>query len=363
MASLSLESIEKMHTMKRTARQIPPTLRLQTAFFLVLSLLCCACLVLPNCLPHHEHDNLILTATTRTSTLSTNTLMRRATGSEPEKEESWSLSGHLDETDTTTTTTTTQTANTPATTSNATKSRIRPSQLPEAMQTPWNDMDLTVNATCGVDKCFFRSISDSTLGYLVAGSDRHEAMVMAASFGQEIQREFHAKHLNINLPYTVNVSETFQQGLNNIVHQPNRNLDGWEPEDVFLTDDDVTYVVVQCVRVAPQPSLFLAVAAQNRQVTLQQLDTFRRQIPDKASFQKQFERELQTIQKVLKKYPKLHYDFQGMVDTTGNFYFMDLDGQSHQHKTLREGRLRETQRVQMKKLRETLAALVDEQET
>ena len=240
------------------------------------------------------------------------------------------------------------------------RSNVRASELPEALERPWNDMNLTVNATCGVDKCFFRSITDETLGYLVAGSNRYEAMVMASNFAQTLHREFRAKHLNLGIAYAINVSEAFQEGLNNLVYQPNRDLEGWEQEDVFLTDEDMTFVVVQEVRVAPHPSLFLAVAAQNREVTLQQMDSFRQQIPDKAAFQNQFQAEMKTIQRVLKKYPKLHYDFQGMVDVHGNFYFIDLDGQSHQHKDMPKIRLRATRKVQMQKLSETLSALVKE---
>ena len=254
----------------------------------------------------------------------------------------------------------TTTRATSSSTMETTKSTIVAAELPEATQMPFKDMNLNINATCGVDKCFFRSVSDATLGYLVAGSDRHDAMNMASQFANKLQREFGAKHFHRGLAYTVNVSQAFQQGLNNIVHQPNRNLDGWEPEDVFLTDEDLTYVVVQQVQVAPEPSLFLAVAAQNRQVTLQQLDSFRRQIPDKQAFAQQYNAELKIIQKAVRKYPKLHYDFQGMVDVQGNFYFIDLDGQSHQHKPLDKRRLVETRKVQMRKLVDTLNALMKE---
>lgn len=325
----------------------------QTALMVLLSLLGCACLVVPYCLPlHHleaETNNLILTATT-TTIANTNVALTMRRTTQVEKEASPSQALPVERTATTSSTTTTTTP----------KSAIRAAQLPEASQMPWKDMDLNINATCGVDKCFFRSISDATLGYLVAGSDRHDAMIMASKFAEKLQQEFGAKHFHRGLAYTVNVSEDFQQGLNNIVHQPNRNLPGWEPEDVFLTDEDLTYVVLQDVQVAPQPSLFLAVAAQNREVTLQQLDSFRRQIPDKQAFAQQYNAELKIIQKALRKYPKLHYDFQGMVDVHGNFYFIDLDGQSHQHKPLDKRRLRETRKVQMQKLMDTLNALTKE---
>jgi len=102
---------------------------------------------------------------------------------------------------------------------------------------------------------------------------------------------------------------------------------GWEQQPVYFTDDRTDergFVAVQKVQVVPEPNLFLALAGQNRQVMLKHIDKFRTLIPDKKAFEHQYRNETERIRKVLEKYPKLRYDFQGMLDIHGNFYFMDI---------------------------------------
>jgi hypothetical protein len=223
---------------------------------------------------------------------------------------------------------------------------------------PWNDMDLTKNATCGLDKCFFRSISNNTLGYLVSGAHQYGYMEEAFELAQNIHQDFGAKHFYLELE-RVHASRALQERLNGLVHQPNRNLEGWEQEDVFLTDDDLTCwcLALQKVRVAPEPSLFVALAGQNRQVTLKHIDSFRDLIPDKEAFHRQFSEEMERIGKVLDEYPRLRYDFQGMVDVDGNFYFVDMDGQHYQREPHPEKKLNRVRQNQRGKLEETLRML------
>lgn len=233
---------------------------------------------------------------------------------------------------------------------------------PEARLYPWNDMDLTNNATCGVDKCFFRSVRDKTIGYLVAGGGQYEYIKEAYQLAQVIQTDFNAKHFYLQDVQKVEVSETFQHLLNGLVYQANRDLEGWEQEPVFLTDDDValrSFVAVQKVRVAPEPHLFLALAGQNRKVTMQQIEGFKALIPDKAAFKHRLEEEIKTIRRVLEERAKLRYDFQGIIDLDGNFYFMDIDSMHYQRKPHPKAILRRVRHTQNGKLKETLKLLTE----
>jgi len=221
---------------------------------------------------------------------------------------------------------------------------------------PWNDMNLTKKASCGVDKCFFRSLRDETVGYLVAGGGQFEYLEEAYNLAKSIQQEFQAKHFYLENVKKFQVSEKFQTILNGLVYQANRDLEGQKQEPVYLTDDVVDlrrFVAVQKVRVAPEPNLFVALAGQNRRVMLQHTDNFRAQIPDKEAFGRQFTEEIERIRKVLDTYPKLRYDFQGMVDLYGKFYFLDMDGMHHVRKPHGRQELRRIRMNQNGKLQET----------
>lgn len=100
-------------------------------------------------------------------------------------------------------------------------------------------------------------------------------------------------------------------------------MEHWGEGGVFRSN--ATVVVVQKLRIAPEPSLFVGVVAENHQVTLSKLQDFRQVIPDLDIFGRQFQVEITRIGKILEAYPKLWFDFQGLVDVYGNFYHMDLD--------------------------------------
>ena len=213
-----------------------------------------------------------------------------------------------------------------ATTSRKTKdssSALNVNSLP----LPWKDVDWTQKGSCGVNKCFFRSTSNHTVGYLVAnnGDAAYKNMRRATDLAQRLHVEFGAKHFDdIEFPYKVNITATLVPHLNRLVHQPLRGVvEHWGKGGVFQSN--ATVVVVQKLRIAPEPSLFVGVIAENHQVTLSKLQDFRQVIPDLDSFGRQFQFEITRIGKILEAYPKLEFDFQGLVDVHGNFYHMDLD--------------------------------------
>ena len=65
----------------------------------------------------------------------------------------------------------------------------------------WKDMDLRRDvARCGVEKCFFPSLSNNSVGYLVAGSSMLPVMKEAYDFAQYVQDEFGMRHFNMDPP-------------------------------------------------------------------------------------------------------------------------------------------------------------------
>lgn len=239
------------------------------------------------------------------------------------------------------------------------KKRPRPTVTPDCFVLPWSDMNLKEKANCGLEKCFFRSVSNSSLGYLVGGSDQYDRMSLAATLALKLEEEFGAKHFYSTLPQRVNVTEPFLDLLNGLIYQPNRELvEGWEQQDVFGKDDDLSNVVVQKVTVAPEPSLFMAVTSQNHKVMLAHVDEFRKVVPDKKAFEKQFKNELGVMENVLRGYPQLHYDFQGLADVHGNFYYIDLDGHTHLEEHRPKQMVRILVRNHLKTLRHIMWTLI-----
>jgi len=86
-------------------------------------------------------------------------------------------------------------------------------------------MDLTKKASCGIDKCFFRSLQNETIGYLVAGGSQFQYMEDAHELAISIQKEFDAKHFSLENARKIEVTETFQNLLNELVYQANRDLE------------------------------------------------------------------------------------------------------------------------------------------
>jgi hypothetical protein len=201
---------------------------------------------------------------------------------------------------------------------------------------PWKDMDLSKGATCGVFKCFLRSISNHSRGYLVAGEEIYEGMYHAWQLANQIRDEFGAKHFYLDVS-KVNATRAILDRLNAVVEQPlSRVVKDWETNRqlLHLTPANATMgkMTVQTVHAAPKPSLFLSAANDNYKVSLSQVDAFRPHISDKDAFRRQLTSEFVRIDKILHTYPQLCFDFQGLIDTQGRFYHMDMDGYYNQNR-------------------------------
>jgi hypothetical protein len=201
---------------------------------------------------------------------------------------------------------------------------------------PWKDMDLDKWGNCGSNKCFFRSVSNDTIGYLVAGEDLYGGMLRATQLAEELHNEFGSNHLYLEVG-KVNATTAILDRLNAVAYIPSKAEGGMKPGGAVLHFEDANATVgrltVQTVRAAPEPSLFLGSATANLEITLSRVAAFRLLIPDREAFRRQIEIELERFSRLLPEYPHLRYDFQGLVDLEGNFYLIDLDGFDHSHKT------------------------------
>jgi hypothetical protein len=232
-----------------------------------------------------------------------------------------------------------------------TNDAVRPS-----LSLPWNEINLqlTVNATCigAHNKCFYPSVSNPSVGYLIADEGAYASMYWETRMAARLQDEFGSKHFTPDFPYQVNLTNDLAQDLKNqVAIQPAKSASN--ASTPVLPGGGIhrntSIVAVQKVRVPPHPSLFVALSGPNRQmakVAKPLLEGFRPKIPDPEAFGRQFQLEITRILKVLDRYPHLlMYDFQGLVDLQGNFYHLDLEGQvPTEHMPLKQ-RILEKERV------------------
>jgi hypothetical protein len=213
----------------------------------------------------------------------------------------------------------------------------------------WDDVDLTQKGNCGSHKCFFRSVSNDTLGYLVAPKLEFHKMKKASLLVTRLEENFGAKHFMADEPLKVKVSKSLIKTLNRLVDNPQRREKGiGQQEDMFDMSRDGTKsrLAIQKVIVAPDNTLFFAHSRSGRLVTEKQLPDFALTIPDKEAFRHQLLVETIKLERIFQEEPMLAWDFQPLIDTAGNVYHIDLDGHlSHsywdfsQAETQKEGAL------------------------
>lgn len=220
----------------------------------------------------------------------------------------------------------------------------RPRQEPFSFtcERPWNDMDLTRNATCGGRKCFFESITQpDQRGYLVSDASNLERMQASTRIAWQLQDEFGARHVfTYGGPQLVVINTSLAERLSAVVHRPIENaLPGFVPQAFFkkLVDNNshTITVAVQAVAVVPPPALWIGLGQGNYHLMMSQAaPTFWHAIGSgdnnadaRRAWGRQFAQEIQKICQIWDRHPLLYFDFQGIVSgQTGHFYHADLDG-------------------------------------
>lgn len=185
----------------------------------------------------------------------------------------------------------------------------------------WTDIDLTKKGNCGWHKCFWRSVSNKTVGYLLAEERQYRQMKHAVDVALDLEKNFKSKHFHLDLA-VVNVTEEFKDRLNDLVDQPARRARGLSNQGIYRSRQ----LIIERVIIAPDPALFFGSAKANRQLTEDQLPEFRSKIPDKHVFREQINTEHERLQKVFNHNPLLALDFQAVIDPAGHLYHIDLDG-------------------------------------
>ena len=185
---------------------------------------------------------------------------------------------------------------------------------------PWSDMDWSEgHATCGSHKCFYRSRTQPTMGYLVARRNSWDAMHQVYSLEEELHQQFGIQRISLEEPTVLGISHDQLRILKKYVFQPGRTHES----RVYWSED--TQVTVQKVNIVPSPYMFLGTKPKNYEATRAAVADFRPLIPDPKAFSRQFLLELDRMEKILISHQDLIKDFQVLIDTQGRFYWIDLD--------------------------------------
>lgn len=245
----------------------------------------------------------------------------------------------------------------------------------------WNELDVINNknnetsslAKCGQYKCLWLSSSTSTnnnttyatsnntTGWLIADGKMYEKMILAYDFTQRIlETKCKAKHLYLSKPMLMkNISSIIIDTLNgrSMTKSIFRDFTKKRPgrDDVYHHHhhggggSNMSSLVVQMVRVAPEPNLMFGVASGKWRRVVDAVPSFQQEIlirnhnkndDENVSNEKynQTEKLLQNLKTQLVKEREriecaLNHsesycdDFQGFVDVYGNFWHLDVDSQ------------------------------------
>lgn len=190
-----------------------------------------------------------------------------------------------------------------------------------------NDIDLSKRSSCGVSKCFWPSVSDpDNVGYLVTNEGEADALYYAFDVAKDIAENCGVRHTFA--PHTpvvlIEVSVAWMTNLARMVFNPSRVAVGQRSPQVFHPHD--TVVAVQKVICAPSPNLLYGTGGTKWPYMVAEMEKFRDQVVvSRAELKARLHKEAEHLKCVFTRYPTYWLDFQGIVDTKGNFYHMDID--------------------------------------
>jgi len=187
----------------------------------------------------------------------------------------------------------------------------------------WEELDFSIPSNCGADKCFFRSLHDEQIGYLVSRNAQREEQgyVLQVHEGWEVSRYLQAKfdiqHFLLGSPMLLNVTESDAALLNSNLSNSDAG------KGTYYTSEHLA--VVQRVRVAPEPFIIIK-AAPSLESTWKRMDKWLETVVEnRSSFARQLEIHLQSTLEILMAVPLFCQDFQIMIDSEGNLFQFDFD--------------------------------------
>lgn len=167
------------------------------------------------------------------------------------------------------------------------------------------------------------------LWILVTAEGHYEGIVQAFSLAEQLRTDCNIRHLySSQPPALVNVTSSMMQLLDRKTHNPSRTSVGEKSPFVFYLGDRCVTVVK--VIVAPREHLLHETYGTKWEAMLNELGSFRKrlQIPFQ-DFRQRLQDEAQSLACVLLRAPMYYRDFQGLIDTSGHFYHIDMDGHFH----------------------------------
>ena len=203
-----------------------------------------------------------------------------------------------------------------------------PETMVMANRTVWEDLDLSSTVSCGRHKCFVRSASDQKEGYIIAlpEKDALSGMMNEAKLAKEMALSYDAKtfHIAGELPQELLMPEKTMAEINARVRDPLKvYYGGNDTEHGFFTRPLVP-VVVQKMKACPKDSLLVHCA--NNDFTKGQLPAFIPNVVDDSLFRANIARDRYMMYKMLVGMPQLATDFQFLINTSGELYFIDFGG-------------------------------------
>ena len=192
---------------------------------------------------------------------------------------------------------------------------------------PWHDVDFSVRSSCGVDKCFWPSVSEPATGYLVTAESGYDGLREASLFAEQIEDTCGARQLFLkgHPAKLVNVTTDFMKQLAKLVHNPSRVAVGEESPWVFYKKD--TRVTVQRVVRAPSTHLLYGTYGTKWDAMMKDIPSFLKKVKVPLPvLRKRLQEEKKKLQCVLEHAGRVYWhDTQGIIDTKGRYYHIDLD--------------------------------------
>ena len=190
----------------------------------------------------------------------------------------------------------------------------------------WEELDVSIPSICGADKCFFRSLHDGQIGYLVSRNTREEQgyerqVHEGWELSRYLQAKFEIQHFLLGSPMLLNVTESDAALLNSNLRSSHKRKT-IPPNSIYSSEH---LAVVQRVRVAPEPFMIIKANLSWEDAWKTMDKWLENVVQNRTSFARQLEIHLQSTLEILMAVPLFYQDFQIMIDSEGNLFQFDFD--------------------------------------
>ena len=202
-------------------------------------------------------------------------------------------------------------------------------------RTVWDDLDLSSTVSCGYHKCFVRSASNQKEGYIIAAPEKDtlSSMMNETELAKKLALSYDAKtfHIAGELPHELLMPEKTMAEINARVRNPlwvhNGGNDTKHYAQYGFFRRPSVPVVVQKMKASPKDSLLVHCA--DNSFTRRQLPAFIPNVVDDSLFRANLARDRYLMYEMLVRMPQLATDFQMLINTSGELYFIDFGGHEH----------------------------------